>query len=102
MQDTVKDSFDQYDDDSNDFSVFIRPKMRDTETLSKLAAEPQIVPVLPPPPKLPVYQEEPTPPESPVKTRFNPFNKDSGLDDVANDVSISFAFFLEKLNNSHE
>ncbi|KAG1682965.1 Protein stoned-B [Nymphon striatum] len=86
LKETVKDSFDD-DDDGNDFSVCIRLKMRDADTVSKLASEPQILPpVLPPPPKLPAYIE-PSPPESPVKSRFNPFNKDSGLDDVdANDL----------------
>ncbi|XP_076366111.1 uncharacterized protein LOC143255007 [Tachypleus tridentatus] len=63
-----RDSFD--DDDTEDFSVVIKPKMREQEVSSSCLEPP---PLLPPPPKTPTKS-----PSSHITTsRFNPFDKDS-------------------------
>ncbi|XP_013773054.1 protein stoned-B-like [Limulus polyphemus] len=64
-----RDSFD--DDDTEDFSVVIKPKMREKGELSSLGLEPP--PLLPPPPKTPTKSPSP----QITTSRFNPFDKDS-------------------------
>ncbi|XP_023232384.1 protein stoned-B-like isoform X2 [Centruroides sculpturatus] len=75
QKETSQDSFD--DDEGPDFSVVIRPKMKEKiETTISLGPPP----VLPPPPKTP-----PKSPVPPVSSKFNPF--DVGFDVSSEDAT---------------
>lgn len=69
------------DDSGPDFSVFIRPKMRDKDDVGGGLLHLGPIPALAPPPKSPL--RSPTHAASP---RFNPFDKDPGSAEDAHDV----------------
>lgn len=74
---------DSDDDSGPDFSVFIRPKMRDVDD-SSAGAHLHLgpIPALAPPPKSPGTSRSPTSHTSPTP-RFNPFDKDSDTFDFS-------------------